>query len=253
MQKNSKLMKNIQVFTNSQEFIHGHPFDFKVSLACTLALLLCLMFSCSTACASATTTYYAGQTYKFTTSNDPAIFDFNWAATCCSDKACCSDPTCCIDSNCGSNTGTNIDPFIWTAPNVKCPTEVTISVVVSNKEFSSCKSMAEIKITVLPLAGITVVKDAVPDDPQDFNFKGSGIIGEFTLDDEGGSDAIHSNSKTFSDLIPAIYSIEEIVPPGWDMTGAVLQRWQPGKCNRSQPWRDGHRDFHEHETWEHHR
>jgi hypothetical protein len=89
MQKIAKPMKNHQVFTNSQEFIRSYPFDFKVSLAWMLPPLLCLMFLCSTACAIAPTNYYAGQTYKFTTSNDPAIFDFYWTATCCGDEDCC--------------------------------------------------------------------------------------------------------------------------------------------------------------------
>ena len=226
MQVNSNVSGRCQVLKNSPGAIRCHPFSFKASLVWMLAPLLCLFFLCSTGCAEVPTTYYAGQTYTFTTGFDPDLFDFDWAATCCNGEACCSNPTCCIDSNCGNNTGTN-NPFVWTAPNVKCPTEVNISVVVSNKAFLSCKGMAEITITVLPRAGITVIKDAVPDDPQDFNFEGSGIIGKFTLDDDGGLDMTYSNSKTFSDLIPAIYSIEEIVPPGWDLTSAVCSDGSP--------------------------
>ncbi len=221
MRINAKPIGTHQMPKNKKGAMKVHPFNFKICLAWVLAPLLCLIFLCSATCAVAPTTYYAGQTYKFTTGFNPDLFDFDWAAVCCSDEDCCNDPTCCIDSNCGSNTGTNTDPFIWTAPDVKCPTEVTISVVVSNEALSSCKGMKEIKITVLPLAGITVIKDAIPEDPQDFDFKGSGTIGEFTLDDDGETDGTYSNSKTFGDLIPATYSIEEIVPSGWTLTSAV--------------------------------
>jgi hypothetical protein len=67
---------------------------------------------------------------------------------------------------------------------------------------------------------ITIVKDAVPDDSQDFSFTGTsststGITG-FSLDDD--ADATLSNTKTISGLKPGSYSISETGVPGWDLT-----------------------------------
>jgi uncharacterized repeat protein (TIGR01451 family) len=65
-----------------------------------------------------------------------------------------------------------------------------------------------------PLSGsITIVKDAVPDDPQDFSFTGD--LGTFTLDDD--NDATLPNTITFSDLLPKTYSVTESLPSGWEL------------------------------------
>ena len=70
------------------------------------------------------------------------------------------------------------------------------------------------------VGSITITKDAVPDDPQDFNF--SGDLDTFTLDDDGGTDTTYSNSQTFPDLTPGTYDVTETVPSGWSLsiTGA---------------------------------
>lgn len=68
---------------------------------------------------------------------------------------------------------------------------------------------------------IVIRKDAVPDDPQDFSFTGSGpngftFNGGFALDDD--QDATLPNQRTFSDLVPGSYTVTEGVVSGWDLT-----------------------------------
>ena len=59
---------------------------------------------------------------------------------------------------------------------------------------------------------ITIIKDAVPDDPQDFDFTGD--LGNFSLDDD--ADPTLPNSGTFTrDL--GTYNVAETVPPSWDL------------------------------------
>ncbi len=75
---------------------------------------------------------------------------------------------------------------------------------------------------------ITVVKDATPNDPQDFSFTAGGGLSptSFQLDDD--SDGTLSNSRTFSNLPPQSgYSVAETVPSGWDQTGATCDDGSP--------------------------
>jgi uncharacterized repeat protein (TIGR01451 family) len=62
---------------------------------------------------------------------------------------------------------------------------------------------------------ITIVKDAVPNDAQDFSY--SGDLGAFALDDD--ANASLSNSTSFSNLVPGTYHVTEAATAGWDLTG----------------------------------
>jgi len=65
---------------------------------------------------------------------------------------------------------------------------------------------------------ISIVKDAVPDDAQDFGFGGD--LGDFTLDDD--ANATLPNSVTFSGLAPGDYNVSEAsIPAGWNLTSIV--------------------------------
>lgn len=76
---------------------------------------------------------------------------------------------------------------------------------------------------------ITIVKDAVPNDAQDFGFSttspGSSIDSSFSLDDD--SNATLSNTKEFDDIAPGTYTFTEGDPtalsPKWDLTGLVCE------------------------------
>ncbi len=77
-------------------------------------------------------------------------------------------------------------------------------------------------------AQIIVVKDATPDDAQDFSFTAGGGLSpaSFSLDDD--SDATLSNTRTFSNVVPGSgYSVSETVPAGWDQTSATCNDGSP--------------------------
>jgi hypothetical protein len=67
---------------------------------------------------------------------------------------------------------------------------------------------------------ITIVKDSLPDDPQDFEFDPSSNlqITNFLLDDDPDSPRL--SQETFPDLdVPATYSVKEVsIPSGWELT-----------------------------------
>ncbi len=70
---------------------------------------------------------------------------------------------------------------------------------------------------------ITVFKDAIPDDPQDFGFTitgpdGANITPTFTLDDDGDPNNGTSNQITFFGLTEGVYTITEDVVSGWSLT-----------------------------------
>lgn len=67
---------------------------------------------------------------------------------------------------------------------------------------------------------ITILKNAVPDDAQDFAFTttGTGLAG-FSLDDD--ANATLSNQKTFSGLAAGMYTVAESSVAGWTLTSVT--------------------------------
>jgi hypothetical protein len=68
---------------------------------------------------------------------------------------------------------------------------------------------------------LTVVKDTVPDGPEDATFDPSaGINGgaEFVLDDDGPNVSPTPNSMTF-DVVPGVHTVKETATQGTDLTG----------------------------------
>jgi plastocyanin len=79
-----------------------------------------------------------------------------------------------------------------------------------------------------PSGTIVVVKDSLPDDPQDFDFTAGGGLSpsSFQLDDD--SDGTLSNSRTIDSILPGSgYSVSESVPTGWDQTSATCDDGSP--------------------------
>ena len=64
---------------------------------------------------------------------------------------------------------------------------------------------------------ITIVKNAIPDDAQDFSFTGD--LGAFSLDDD--ADGTLQNSETFSSLVGGTYVVTEGSLSNWDLTNLV--------------------------------
>jgi hypothetical protein len=65
---------------------------------------------------------------------------------------------------------------------------------------------------------ITVVKDALPDDPQDFGFSATGLSPvAYSLDDD--ADPTLSHQRAFTGLLPGTYQVsEDADPSGWQLT-----------------------------------
>jgi hypothetical protein len=64
---------------------------------------------------------------------------------------------------------------------------------------------------------ITILKNAVPDDAQDFAFTTTGTgLSNFSLDDD--ADATLSNQKTFTGLSAGMYTVAESAVTGWTLT-----------------------------------
>ena len=92
-------------------------------------------------------------------------------------------------------------------------------------ESNEGNNTADDSVTVTGGA-ITIVKDAVPDAPQNFSF--SGDLGSFTLDDATPDDGdAFSHTIIFSDLPPNAYALTEVLPPTWDLTGFTCQTDDP--------------------------
>ncbi len=78
--------------------------------------------------------------------------------------------------------------------------------------------------TVDPALGtITIVKDAVPDDAQDFSF--SGDLGTFSLDDDD-ADPMLPSSMSFA-VAPGFYSVSEDPVAGWLLIHALCDNGDP--------------------------
>lgn len=78
-------------------------------------------------------------------------------------------------------------------------------------------------------ASITIVKDAVPDNAQDFSFTTTGTgLSAFSLDDD--ADGTLSNTQTFNSLAPGTYSVTEGAVSGWNSDGGVCSDGSPASA-----------------------
>jgi agmatine/peptidylarginine deiminase len=75
---------------------------------------------------------------------------------------------------------------------------------------------------------IVAVKDAQPNDPQDFSFTAGGGLSPASFDLDDDSDGTLPSSRTFNDVAPGSgYSLVETVPSGWDQTSATCDDGSP--------------------------
>ena len=77
------------------------------------------------------------------------------------------------------------------------------------------------------LAQLTIVKDAQPNDPQNFSFTAGGGLSPatFALDDD--ADPTLSNTEQFTSVSPGVYSVTEGSLTGWETTGAGCDDGSP--------------------------
>lgn len=107
--------------------------NLKNSCVIISVIVISIFCICPSGCAESDIQCYSGQQYTFI--------------------APCGDFLYLWNASAGSNAGVDQCRFLWTAPSLDSPEEVTISVLVSNKDLLSCSSMAEINVTVNPRTG----------------------------------------------------------------------------------------------------
>lgn len=99
-------------------------------------------------------------------------------------------------------------PAGWTLTNNGCA-----SVTVNTTNLAPTCTITNTKYATLH-----IIKDALPNDPQNFDFTTTNLGGAaFSLDDD--SDATLPNDRTFTSLLPGSYSVTEASTPGWSLTG----------------------------------
>jgi hypothetical protein len=71
--------------------------------------------------------------------------------------------------------------------------------------------------TNVRMGTIRIIKDAIPNDAQDFDFSATGLSPtSFVLDDD--ADGTLSNLHTYSNVLPGSYTVTETGETGWDLT-----------------------------------
>ncbi len=114
------------------------------------------------------------------------------------------------------------DPTGWDLTAITCddndsvplPANREVAIVVDAGETVTCT------FTNTNVGGtVVIVKDAQPNDPQDFKFFGGDLqVAPFFLDDD--SDPTLSNQITFTNVDPGTHFVrEDANPPGWDLIG----------------------------------
>lgn len=84
-----------------------------------------------------------------------------------------------------------------------------------NLVISAQHPLATCTITNTRTASLTIVKDAQPNSAKVFSFRTTGSgLSNFTLSDNGSN-----NSKTFTNLIPGNFMVEELAATGWNLSG----------------------------------
>src|SRR6185295_17679684 len=81
---------------------------------------------------------------------------------------------------------------------------------------------------------VTIIKDAQPNDSQDFAFTASGAgLSGFSLDDDGDNGNTLSSTKTFTNVVPGTKSVTETDVNGWELTNLVCNGTQGSTGTRS--------------------
>lgn len=128
-----------------------------------------------------------------------------------------------------AGTGTNLANYIVSASCVNS-TGASVSITGNNPWTVNITNNADITCTItntrINNATLTIVKNAIPNDPQDFSFTTTGTgLSNFSLDDD--SDPTLSNTITFNNLASGTYSVTEVVPSGWTQTSATCTDGSP--------------------------
>lgn len=114
-----------------------------------------------------------------------------------------------VDASCSTNAPgrTRVRRILRTTPDVA-------GVVIRPNEYARCVVRNRIE-----RGTIEIEKSANPQGSQRFAFVGSAGIGPFTLVDQASDES--TSSRTFTDLPPGTYTVREIVPEDWELTGVT--------------------------------
>lgn len=89
----------------------------------------------------------------------------------------------------------------------------------SDSDMQDNRDCRAYQVTGRPTASITIIKDASPNDPQDFQFTATGAgVFDFVLDDDPSNGAL-PNTITFNNLTPGTYTFSEGTMAGWTSGG----------------------------------
>lgn len=171
-------------------------------------------------------------------SNDPGLFNLQVDGTTQASNVTNGGTTLTQDLSAGSHTvgetaGTATDLSNYTS-SVVCKdghgTGNTVSTTGTNPWTLSVTDGTDILCTItntrINNGSITIIKDAQPNDPQDFTFTTTGSgLSSFSLDDD--SDPTLSNTKVFSNLAAGTYSVSEGAVTDWTQTSATCSDGSP--------------------------
>jgi hypothetical protein len=105
----------------------------------------------------------------------------------------------------------------WDLTGVSCTSSIGATEPAGTIELDAGETVT-CTFTNTKRGSVTIVKDAAPNDAQDFAFTTTGTgLSAFSLDDD--SNVMLPNSKTFSNLVPGNCSVTEGAVAGWDLTG----------------------------------
>ena len=131
----------------------------------------------------------------------------------------------------GTYTVSEMVPDGWELTGIACNPEDAVTID---------EAEAEVRITIgrgtsvactfgdarIPLGTIKILKEANPQSDREFRFSGSpDPLEAFTLVDNGEDES--KSSRTFENLPPATYTVSEMVPDGWELTGVACNPGAP--------------------------
>jgi|GEM_PF-7104518 len=186
----------------------------RLTLSVIIAALVGLVAGCMTTAPTVTLTgpagpYLIGAPVTLTATGNPGSSSGLWTYSFSASPACGTFNPATIGPTDQKTVTTEFTPTVETP---SCTLEVTLT--------TASGRTAKASITrAIQGAKIIIIKDAVPDDPQDFSFSSTGGLAPatFTLDDDG--DPTWPNTQTFTGLAPGTYTVTEADPsPGFLLT-----------------------------------
>ncbi len=152
-----------------------------------------------------------------------SVFNFNGYGTACA-AAGANTAICTSASPLAANGGQVTFTFgffvptngsgSWSGSVTNCAT------LPADSDLSNNQACVTDTVGTEPTTGtITIVKDAAPDDPQDFFFLFGNSGGSFVLDDDGGADSTYLNHTTLAGLAAGSWTFTENAVTGWELTG----------------------------------